>query len=273
MESNYPLLQLTNDVVFKMFFADKRSEDILAEFLRAVLELPQGELTELEILNPTISRINIDDKDYTVDVRVKTRSGEIKVFEMQSRNHKAFAERIACSNARTFSTQLKEGNAYTKLKRVSSIIITEFVMFKGIEKYHHIFEYRDESGLLFTDFQQIHTLELPKIPSESKSEKDNWMQFLKIKSEEAATMVAAKSPVLQKAVLRLRELSSDEEARQFAYELEEGRRIRLTLEETAKEEGKAEVAINMLKSGMDVEMVSKITNMPPDWVESLLTTA
>jgi len=277
MDKNNQLLLLTTDVVFKMFFADERSKDILLYFLQAVLGLPDDEVSELEILNPTINKVNIGDRDYIVDVRLKTKSGHTQIFEMQAKTHPAFNERIACSNARTFSTQLKPGDEFTKLKKVTSIVITKFSIFEDVYDYHNIFEYRTKNGLLFTDFQQIHTLELPKIPKTATTEKDRWMKFLKIEREEEADMLAQESPIIGKAVLRLKTLSADEEARQLAYEREEGQRIRSTIEKVAREEGrtkgivegKLEVARKLLEINRPISEIIMATELTQEEISTL----
>ena len=124
LENNKPLLKLTTDVVFKMYFCDTKNTGLLANFLSAVLDIEDDSISELEILNPTLNKSDIKDRNFIVDVRIKTKTGEEIIVEMQVKNHPYFNERIAASNARSFSTQLKTGDDYADLKRVKSIVIT-----------------------------------------------------------------------------------------------------------------------------------------------------
>ena len=52
------------------------SEAILADFLSTVLELPIDEFEEVLVLNPLLPKESVRDKDFTVDIRIKTKLGK-----------------------------------------------------------------------------------------------------------------------------------------------------------------------------------------------------
>ena len=95
------LLSLLNDHVFRKIFGQLNT-DALAEFLSVVLDVPSGELAELQVEDPNLYREREDGKAAELDVRVRTRSGQIIHVEVQVNPVKAFAERIAFQNSRTF---------------------------------------------------------------------------------------------------------------------------------------------------------------------------
>jgi hypothetical protein len=71
----------------------------------------------------------------------------------------------------------------------------------------------------FSDLIEIHTLELPKIPETADNYLWHWLRFLRAESREDLEMVAQASPNIKKTVVKLLELSEDEEAR-LIYEAE-----------------------------------------------------
>jgi len=266
------ILHLANDVIFKMFFADEKNSDILLHFLQAVLDLPDGELTDVTILNPTLPKEKFKEKDLIIDVRAKKKSGDSFHIEIQSKAYKFFKERIAYYNAKTFGSQLKSDIEYDKLQKTISIIIVGSILFPEEKEYHQSFTYRSKKGLEFTDFQQIHTLELKKVPENSSKEKDLWMRLLKAKKNGEVEGLARQSQVLEKAVVRLKELSADEKAQMLAQQREDSLALLATIEDGAKEEGRDEgreeekikIAKKMLAANSEIDFIMSITGLSKD---------
>jgi predicted transposase/invertase (TIGR01784 family) len=149
-------------------------------------------------------------------------------------------------------------------------------------RYHNRFTLSDlEAALEFTDLIEIHTLELPKLPETADNYLWHWLRFLRAQSKEDLDMVAQASPKLNKTVVKLLELSEDEEARMI-YEAEvkaqrdERARIRGAREE-GKAEGKAEgknekaleIARNLIALGMPVEKIAAATALSREEVGKL----
>ena len=64
------LLKRTNDLIFKLIFGNEKNIDILADFLKAALRLPDEEYSHLRIVNPYSTIEKIDDKTVILDVKV-----------------------------------------------------------------------------------------------------------------------------------------------------------------------------------------------------------
>ena len=58
------ILPITSDIIFKMFFGDKRNVDILTEFLKAVLRIPVEDYDEVIIVDPHLLQEYPKDKNY-----------------------------------------------------------------------------------------------------------------------------------------------------------------------------------------------------------------
>ena len=54
MDNKKPLLPVKSDFVFKLIFGDQRNVDILAAFLKSVLDIPDAEYDRLTIVDPHI---------------------------------------------------------------------------------------------------------------------------------------------------------------------------------------------------------------------------
>jgi len=77
------ILKASNDLIFKRVFGDARNKDILAGFLKSVLDFPEDEYEELSILNPHTTIDKFKDKTAILDVLVHTKSKEIVHVEIQ----------------------------------------------------------------------------------------------------------------------------------------------------------------------------------------------
>ena len=167
--------------------------------------------------------------------------------------------------------QVGAGDDYSKVKRVISIIITDYPLIQDSTKYHHRFVlYDPETGIEFTDIIEVNTLELVKVPEvEDGTELWNWLKFLSAQRKEDLDMIAERSPQVKKAVVRLMELSSDERTR-LLYEsrqkMEWDNRAR---ERGAVKENSISIAKNLLSMDMPIEKVVTVTGLTHEEVESI----
>jgi predicted transposase/invertase (TIGR01784 family) len=77
------LYSATNDHIFKRVFGDERNTDILAAFLKTVLDIPAEDYEEIKICDPIFKMEGEDDKIGILDLKVRTKSGKIIDVEMQ----------------------------------------------------------------------------------------------------------------------------------------------------------------------------------------------
>ena len=234
------LLSLTNDYVFRRIFG-KENVSSLADFLAAVLDIPQEELTRLTVDDPNMHRKHKGGKRNELDVRVHTKDGKIIDVEIQVCPEDAFKERIAYLNSRIFSEQLKRGGKYEELNRTISVIITEFELFKDNEDCHNRFLwYNPTNGVSLTDVQEINTLELEKMPESNDGTKLwLWLRFLMSKEEEEMEALAADNEAMKDVIVTLREMSANEAERRLADAREKERRDRFAAKRYGEKEGEA----------------------------------
>ena len=209
------LLPLKNDFIFKLVFGDKRRIDLLTAFLQAVLDLPAEEYKKVTIVDPNVKREYRKDKAGVLDVKIHTQSGTSVNVEIQVEPDAPLRERIQFYQSKMLTEQIGEGDGYDVIKPVISIVITDFNLIEGSKAYHHCFWFYDPKNRVeFSKIQEIHTLELPKLPKASDAtELFDWMLLIRAKDEEDYTMLAEKKPVFRKVVAVVKKLSADEEAR------------------------------------------------------------
>ena len=272
-------MPVKNDAVFRLFFGDERNVEFLESFLKSVLKLPETEYEALEIVDPHLLRESLRegalDKLAVIDVKLKTKSGNVINIEIQLDLRPDLKQRIVFYDAKLITEQLKDGESYGNLNRVITILVTEDALFASDQRYHHRFTFYDkEAQVEFSDMIEINTLELSKLPkSKDGTLLYDWASFIAADTEERLTMASVNSPVIQKAVLKLRELSADEETREL-YELrEKARRDEIWIREggrkEGRQEGRQEVAKKLLAKQRPIDEIMDLTDLTRDEIEKL----
>lgn len=215
-----------SDLIFKMIFGDEKNVDILTAFLKSVLNISIDEYQELKIVDPHLKLYTPNDKLGVLDIKIITKNGISIDIEIQIVNVPQMRERIVFYTSKMITEQISKGESYEHIKKVISIVITDYTLIKENSDYHNTYRLYDKiTGSEFTDVLEINTLELSKLPqNEDKSELWNWLAFLKSKKEEEFKMIAQKSPELNKAVCVLAQLSQDEKTKLLAEEQEKAQK-------------------------------------------------
>jgi len=180
-------------------------------------------------------------------------------IEIQMQPKSDFAKRVSFYQAKMITEQVSKGSEYSDIQKVVSIIIADYKMFPDDGHYHSRFTmYDPANGREFSEVQEIHVLELPKLPEKDDgTELWAWAKFFTLISRKEFDMLAEMYPAteIKQAVAVLAELSEDErtrmlmEARQI-YEVD--KRME---RDFVRREGRAE--------GMEEMLVSAIQNDAP----------
>jgi len=272
LEDKKPLLPVKSDFVFKLIFGDQRNVDILAGFLNSVLDIPNEEYERLTIVDPHVKKESENDKYGILDVKVHTKSGQVIHVEVQLWFVPEMKERSVYYQSKMITEQMSSGKDYSLIKRVVSIIITDYELIPGgDDDYHHQFRYRTKSGTEFTDLTEIDTLELSKLPPDAdNSDLWYWMKFINSDDREVMNMIAEKSPQMKKAVGVLMELSADERNRMLFEEREKARRDIASMMGGAVKSTRIEIARNLLKRNRTIDEIMEDTGLTCAEIEALL---
>jgi len=258
------------DFVFKYIFGKEKHKDLLISLLSDILAISEEEFEGIEIINSELIKEFKEDRKGILDVRVRTKLGKQIDVEIQILPTEYMAERTMFYWSKMYTSQIKPGDTYDKLKKCVTINIVDFkcTPIKKLYSSYHLTE--DESAYRLTDILEIHFLEIPKLFDEEIVRDENdpivqWMEFLDAKSKGVIEMLAEKNKDIKKAYDLLQIISKDEKARML-YESRQAEisdqltRIK-SAEEKGKLEGKLEDAISFLKLGVNEEIVDRGTGL------------
>ena len=268
---DYSILPPTDDWIFKLLFGDERNKSILIDLLKSFVELPDEEY-ELTFLDTYLKPEAEDDKLGIVDVKVQTKTGKIINIEIQVNPMKNIGKRLSFYKSKLIVEQIAKSQHYHVIEKVICICITSYDLFTGVKDYLNSFRFiNQKNGLCFEDIpEEIHTLELPKVPAMSDGTAGwEWMQFLRAKEKEEFEMVAVQNPEIRKAVNTLYELSADEKVR-AEYEMRlKAWRDRMSQFDGAIQDNKEEIARKALAKGASIEFICDITGLDVETVKKL----
>ncbi|MDR1688837.1 MAG: Rpn family recombination-promoting nuclease/putative transposase [Clostridiales bacterium] len=124
-----------------------------------------------------------------------------------------------------------------------------------------------------SDVVVIHTLELLKLPvSADGTQLYDWANFIAAETEEELTLISERNPVVEKAVVTLRELSADERARDRYERREKARRDIASREKWAVKEKVDGIVQNALRKQISIDDIIDITGLSREEIESIRDT-
>ena len=252
------------DIVFKMLFADEKNKDILEALLSAVLSIPPEQLRNVIVKNPEINPKHIDEKYYRLDLNM-TIGNQLVNAEMQTYYDRHFKERAYLYNSKQFSSQLDEGEDYSKLCPCISINFMDYIAFNEHDDYHSKFGVWDvEHNQKLTDKMEIHFFELKKVKGapDKNDLKKLWIHFLKAETkEEFAMLENIGVPAIEKGVQAIYTMNADERTKEEIRMREKAMHDQASMLLSAREEGRAEeraaIAERMKADGVPEEIIKK----------------
>ena len=293
------LLDLKVDVVFKDFFGDKSSKQILESFINSVLELEGDDIIEIEeFLDPRKMRVEVGKPSTFVDLSVKTRGGERYIIEMQTYNHDGFDKRLLYYLGKDYTEQIeyqyhhpqekkkrKKLIGWSDLPKVHVVAIIDFHRDQkeknGILNHRAVVEtYRFQPEISASnnhifDHWKATIVDLKKFKSKPvnklKTDKDIWIHILNdapsLKKEEREAL--KKDPVFQRAIERLEMLSSDPKTRKAFESSVNDQRDHLAILDAADKNARHQIAIALLKQLLPIKQIAEATGLSTEDIKSL----
>jgi predicted transposase/invertase (TIGR01784 family) len=239
-----------------------------------VLRLPEDDYNDIEISDPYLLREYPKDKLGIIDVKLKTKSKKIIHIEIQLSVTPELKGRIVYYVAKLVTEQLGSGIDFNIIKKVISIVITDEPMIDSTGKYHHRFVLCEpETGIQFTDLIEINTLELCKLPEDTDGTTlYDWSKFIAAENEDELDKVAKRNQEVEKAVVKLKELSADERARELFESQEILRRENAAQKRWAVKQREYEIAKNAMLMNMDLVDIIKLTGLTSEELAELQNT-
>ena len=293
-------LKLTNDAAFKAYF--KSNKQLLISLLSSFLPLPKGSIIiKVESVDSELSPMKVltdknkANKTFVLDLLVRferiTPSGDKQIetvnVEMQTTSESYFTDRILAYLCRIYFEQLKKGSGYNKLFPVYLLAFTtkNLKEFKGIKDYYHVCNIRRTKSpeVLMSGGLCFVIVELNKFAKSAKdlyNTRESWCYLLKNSYNMGALEYRSfkeKGGQMAKAVKSLWNLSQEEAEREYLFALEKQERDRISSEDSARREGRQEgiqkerreIALNLLKSGFDTQIILDATKLSKEELEQL----
>ena len=289
-----------NDVAFKKIFGTEKNKNILIHFINDML-CSSKQTKRKPVVDITFLKTNQDPdiaahKTSIVDVLCRDTEGVNYIVEMQVAKEKGFEKRAQFYAAKTYSSQLLVAGKYYDLKEVIFLAISDKILFpdkKGHKSTHTLRdEETNEQDLKGFSFTFLELEKFHKTIDELKTIQEKWLYFFKHAEETSAEdleKIIGKDLAIGQAYTALESYSwSEEDLRTYEqwekYEgayiasmdqkydegeakgLVKGEAVGLAKGEAvglAKGEAKAkiEMAGELLKEGMSIESVCKITKL------------
>ena len=272
----YRLFDPKEDFIFKMIFGTEENKSILISLLNSILK-GRPYINDVTLENTEISKIFKDGKSSRLDILATDDNGIKYDIEMQCRKTKDIINRTLFYASKSFAKDLKKNEDYNKSRVISIWIFGENITerIEPISEALMTFQpyQRDKYGIM-TDNIRIIYLELNKyiVSDENiKYKLSKWVDFLKDPINLNKDTVEDED--IDKARKTLEYISTSKEERIIIEKIIEGRNdfysAKNTAREEGKEEGKIEIAKNMLKDNVDINIISKYSGLSIDEIKDL----
>ena len=293
------------DWAMKKLLRSKANFEILEGFLS---ELLKETIYILEILESEGNKEDTRDKFNRVDLKVKTKTDEVIIIEVQYERQFDFLQRILFSTSKTITEHLQESSPYSNVVKVISVNILYFDLgqgddyvyhgttsFKGLHKQDLLELSTDQQELYKKNkvhhiFPEYYLIKVNNFNDVAKDSLDEWIYFLK--NEEIKENFKAQGLIKAKQELDILKLPEQERLAYERYQndlhyqasmvessyvigihkgIKKGRKKgRVEGKIAGKLEGKKEIATNLLEGGLlDIRTIAKMTGLSLEEVENL----
>lgn len=287
-------MKLANDYIFKRTFSKKGYEDVLIDLLESILEI---KIDKIEVIpEAELKKVHKEDKLGAMDLKATINKTTTVDIEIQVKDYHNIIERSLFYASGLYHTGLKSGGNYEENNKVITINILFFNVYKW-EKFHSIGKFKEiDLNEIMTNEMELHVIELPKfLKTKSGGSKKlrQWLDFIANKRKEEIEMAVKENKMIAKAQQEYEYLTGDAAVQRLAFLREkwesdhnsdiawnrkqakedgikqgkkegkkEGRK-------EGKQEEKIEIAKNLLKEKVPIEIIVKTTGLKKEEVEEL----
>ncbi len=286
------------DWAAKKILRSKANFGILEGFLS---ELFNEDVKIKSLLSEEGNKETQEDKSNRVDILIENSKGEIIIVEIQNTREIDYLFRVLFGASKVITDYMREGSPYRMVKKVITISIVYFnfgqgkdyfykgqTSFEGVNQ-HDIFELSDEQKTLFSkqsvsDIFPFHYLiRVNQFDDNAKNSIDEWIYFFKnseIKDEFKAKGLAEAREKLKTLQMTKQQYSEYQKylevlssnasiAETMTWEIEWEKQKALKQKELALIQQKNEIAIRLIKNGLQNEIIINATELSNVEIEKL----
>ena len=267
------------DRPFKEVFLNPKNKDLLKALLELVLEI---KIDRIEIRSTELLSGNIGVKDKRVDALVYAGDKKIEI-EINSENRDYVRPRNMAYLCNIYQSHTLRGEEYNE---DTDIIQINFTYGLGEKKEaKRKYKVRDKEGKEYVKNFKIYEINMDyykKIwydKNEDEIEKNKYIVMLDLDKEELEKM--PKDKIVDKYITNVTIVNDDPEFQKYMSKEEDERKIKNSLLTEVREEGinlgiekginsrNTEIAQNMIKKNIDIEVISDVTGLEIDKINKL----
>ena len=268
------------DWAVKRLLRNKADFGILEGFLS---ELLCEDIKIENILESETNKEYKEDKLTRVDLLVKNTKGELIIIEIQNNREHDYLLRILFGTSKLLIENMDEGMKYSEIKKVISVNIVYFDLGQGEDYIYHgttsfiglnkndVLILSQEQQLLYKTeniskiYPEYYVIKVNQFNDVAKNTLDEWIYFLK--KEEIKDEFKAKGLKQAKEELNILKLSENDR-KDYEHFIEQVRYEESLIVSNYKV-GKLEVARELKKSGVEIEIIAKSTGFSKEEIEKL----
>ena len=274
---SFGILSPKVDFVFKKIFGNEKHPNILISFLNAVIK-PTDLIKSVQIKNTDIEKEHIEDKYSRLDIKAITNNGEYINIEIQVKNEYNMIKRSLYYWSKMYEGQLTKGQDYDTLSRTICINILDFKYLKN-DNFHNCYRLKEKNtNEELTDVMELHFIEIPKLRKLENSEDisdmlEAWITFIESPTSELIDKLEMSSDEIKEAKEELLRLSGNDKERE-RYEkrfesLLEQNSLLANAERKGENRKAIEIAKNLIKNGLDNELIKNTTGLSLEVIKEL----
>ena len=268
------------DYGFKKLFGEEPNKDLLLDLLNELLKDEQGEIKDLTYLKTEQLGDSDIDRKAIFDLYCENEKGEKFIVELQKSKQNFFKDRTVYYSTFPIREQAKRADWDYELKAVYTIAILDFVFDSDKnepDKFRYDVKLTDiETKKVFYDKLTFIYLEMPKFNKtvdELENRFDKWLFVLRNLNRLERVPDKLKEQIFEK-LFETAEIArfTPDQVRSYEDSLKYYRDIKNSIDtarDEGKIEGKIEVAKNLLKNGVSMDLIIKSTGLTEKEIKDL----
>ena len=264
------------DFGFKKLFGEECNKDLLLDFLNELLHKKEGKIINLTYLKSEQLGRSEEDRKAIFDLHCENEKGEKFIVEMQKTKQNFFKDRALYYSTFPIVEQAISGDWNYELKAVYTVAILDFVFEEDkedVDKYRYDVMLTDiDTHKIFYNKLTFTYLEMPKFNKkveELETRFEKWMYVLKNLKRLDRLPDKLQEKIFEKifSVAEIAKLST-EEYKQYMVSLNAYRDFKNSID-TARDEKAKEIAKELKKDNIPIELIVKYTNLTKEEIEKL----
>lgn len=268
------------DYGFKKLFGEEPNKDLLLDFLNELLKEEQGEIKNLTYLKTEQLGATDLDRKAIFDLYCENEKGEKFIVELQKSKQNFFKDRTVYYSTFPIREQAKRADWDYELKAVYTIAILDFVFESDKnepEKFRYDVKLTDiETKKIFYDKLTFIYLAMPKFNKtieELETRFDKWLFVIRNLNRLDRIPGKLKEQIFEK-LFETAEIArfTPDQVRSYEDSLKYYRDLKNSLDtarDEGKIEGKIEVAKNLLRNGVAIDVIIKSTGLTEKEIQEL----